>query len=60
MRERHPEVPWRQIISVRNRIVHAYFDLDWRILWVAATEDLPELQRQMAAILRSEQPDPGV
>lgn len=26
---RHPEVPWRQIIAVRHRIVHAYFDLDW-------------------------------
>jgi hypothetical protein len=31
LRERHPEVPWRQIIAVRHRIVHAYFDLDWQI-----------------------------
>src|SRR5947208_7860227 len=37
LRERHPEVPWRQIIAVRHRIVHAYFDLDWQILWDAAT-----------------------
>ena len=28
LRERHPQVPWRQIIAVRHRIVHAYFDLD--------------------------------
>ena len=28
MRERHPEVPWQQIIAVRHRIVHAYFDVD--------------------------------
>jgi uncharacterized protein with HEPN domain len=27
LRERHPEVPWRQIMAVRHRIVHAYFDL---------------------------------
>ena len=39
LRERHPEVPWRQIIAVRHRIVHAYFDLDWQILWDAATGD---------------------
>jgi uncharacterized protein with HEPN domain len=32
LRGRHPEVPWRQIIAVRHRIVHAYFDLDWQIL----------------------------
>jgi uncharacterized protein with HEPN domain len=30
LRERHSEVPWRQIMAVRNRIVHAYFDLDCR------------------------------
>jgi uncharacterized protein with HEPN domain len=36
LRKRHPQVPWRQIIAVRHRIVHAYFDLDWRILWDAA------------------------
>jgi uncharacterized protein with HEPN domain len=46
LRDHHPEVPWRQIISVRNRIVHAYFDLDWQILWNAATDDVPELRRQ--------------
>jgi uncharacterized protein with HEPN domain len=32
LRKRHPEVPWKQIIAVRYRIVHAYFDLDWQIL----------------------------
>jgi len=51
VRDRHPEVPWRQIISVRNRIVHAYFDLDWQILWNAATDDIPALRRQVLAIL---------
>jgi uncharacterized protein with HEPN domain len=51
---RHPEVPWRQIISVRNRIVHAYFDLDWQILWNAAAADVPELRRQILAILTAD------
>ena len=31
LKGRHPEVPWRQIVAVRHRIVHAYFDLDWKI-----------------------------
>lgn len=51
LRNRHPEVPWRQIMSVRNRIVHAYFDLDWQILWNGATGDVPELRRQVLAVL---------
>ena len=58
LRERHPEVPWRQIIAVRHRIVHAYFDLDWQILWDAAIGDIPELRRQVLNILTTEFP-PG-
>ncbi len=54
LRERHPEVPWRQIIAVRHRIVHAYFDLDWQILWDAAIGDIPELRRQVLNILEAE------
>ena len=54
LRERHQEVPWRQIIAVRHRIVHAYFDLDWQILWDAANGDIPELRRQVLDILSAE------
>jgi uncharacterized protein with HEPN domain len=60
LRERHPEVPWRQIIAVRHRIVHAYFDLDWQILWDAANGDIPQLQRQVLAILTMEFSDSAV
>jgi len=58
LKERHPEVPWRQIVAVRHRIVHAYFDLDWQILWDAATEDIPELSCQIRGILTTEFPEP--
>ncbi len=57
LRAKYPHIPWQQIISVRHRIVHAYFDLDWRILWVAASEDVPEPGRQAAESLGTEFPD---
>jgi uncharacterized protein with HEPN domain len=60
LRERHPEVPWRQVMAVRNRIVHAYFDLDWQILWDAATGDIPALRGQVFNILITEFSEPGV
>jgi uncharacterized protein with HEPN domain len=60
LRERHPEVPWRQIIAVRNRIAHAYFDLDWQILWDAATDDIPKLRQRVLDILTTEFSDSGV
>lgn len=59
LRDRHPEVPWRQIIAVRNRIAHAYFDLDLQILWDATIEDIPSLRRNVSRIVAMEFPDSG-
>jgi uncharacterized protein with HEPN domain len=55
-RNRHPEIPWPQIVRFRNFIVHAYFAVNWSIVWVAATKNAPELRAQVAAILASEFP----
>lgn len=38
-----PEIPWRKMIGMRNRIVHAYFEIDLDILWDTITYDLHEL-----------------
>lgn len=59
LRGRHPEVPWQQIVAVRHRIVHAYFDLDWQILWNAAMEDIPQLREKVTRILEMEFPESG-
>lgn len=37
------KIPWRQIIGMRNRIVHAYFDVDLDIIWQVITQDLGSL-----------------
>jgi uncharacterized protein with HEPN domain len=39
----HPQIPWSAIIGMRNRLVHAYFDINLRILWQTTQEDLPLL-----------------
>jgi len=44
---RYPNVPWRQIAGLRNRIVHDYFDLDLEIIWQVIYHDLPSLQIQL-------------
>lgn len=50
-RAAHPEVPWRAIIGMRNLAVHAYFALDWSVVWETATGDVPVVGAQAAAIL---------
>ena len=42
-REQLPAIPWDEIISMRNRIIHAYFDVNLDIVWQTVQEDLPGL-----------------
>jgi uncharacterized protein with HEPN domain len=41
VRERCPEIPWRQVVSTRNRLIHGYYDIDLSIIWGIVTHDLP-------------------
>lgn len=47
----HPEIPWPQIVGMRNRIIHAYFEVNLDILWETTTDRLPELIGQLEKIL---------
>jgi uncharacterized protein with HEPN domain len=42
-RRKHPAVAWTDMIGMRNRLVHDYFDVDLALLWTTVTEDLPSL-----------------
>jgi len=51
-RDRHPEVPWRDVTDLRNRLIHGYDVVDFDILWTIIQEDLPPLIEQLQAIVR--------
>ena len=55
IRDRHPEIPWRDITGMRHRLVHDYRDVDLDRVWTTATENVPELVPMLEAIV----PDPG-
>ena len=59
VRKRHSNVPWSDIIGLRHIAVHAYHHLDWGTVWTSATQEVPELRSQIAAILKVEYPGPG-
>lgn len=50
----NPDVEWADIIGFRNIVVHRYFNIQWEIVWVAATEDAPKLRDQLRRILENE------
>lgn len=56
-RERYPEIEWADIVAFRNIVVHAYFAVEWPIVWVTVTQDSPELRRKTADILARDYPD---
>ena len=53
-RQLSPEIPWREAVGIRNRLIHAYFDVDTGILWKTATEAVPELLLQLEQLVQQE------
>ncbi len=50
----HPEVPWRLITGMRNRLIHGYDEVNVGLLWETATLDAPAMLSAVESILRAE------
>ena len=48
--QQHPEVPWRSMRGMRNRIAHGYFDIELNVVWNTVQEDLPALLKTLHGI----------
>ncbi len=48
---KYPEIPWHAIVSMRNRLIHAYGDIDLDIVWQVVQENLPILIEQLREII---------
>lgn len=50
-RHRYPDIPWVEIVGLRNRLIHGYDDVDFDVLWQIVTKDLPSLIRNLEKLL---------
>jgi uncharacterized protein with HEPN domain len=51
IRQENPQIPWRSMAGMRDRLIHGYFDVNIEQVWLTVRRDLPELQRQVNTIL---------
>ena len=50
---RHPEIPWSQIVAMRNRLIHGYFGVSLPTIWLVVCSDLPVLYSQIKPLSKA-------
>ena len=53
-RRANPDIPWREIVGMRNRLVHVYFDIDLPLVWDTVRHDLPDLIARLEPLVPPE------
>ena len=51
VQEKYPDLPWLQMVGVRNRLIHGYDSVDFDILWTIVNRDLPLVIERIEIIL---------
>ena len=54
IRDQFPQIPWRQMIAMRNRLIHGYLGIDDDVIWSVLHDDLPTLIQQLQEILATQ------
>ena len=52
IQENYEQIPWKDIIGMRNRLIHKYFDINLKIVWQTITSDLPLFLKEIHEILK--------
>ena len=52
----HPEIPWKFMAGLRDKIIHGYFAINYDIVWDVITQKIPELEPKIRAIYDDMEP----
>ena len=52
LKKKHPNIPWKEIAGMRNKLIHQYFGVNLDLVWETIKTKLPELKNQISRILK--------
>jgi uncharacterized protein with HEPN domain len=53
LRDQYPDVPWRGMAGMRDRLIHAYFGIDYKLVWEAIKTDLPKMKPSIHQMIQA-------
>jgi uncharacterized protein with HEPN domain len=54
LRAKHKEIPWKEIVGMRDKLIHWYFGIKWELVWQTVKNKIPELKNQLLKISREQ------
>jgi len=53
IRENHPGIPWKEMAGMRDRLIHFYFGVDYKLVWETIKKRIPKIKPQISQILKN-------
>lgn len=55
VRDKDASIPWKDMIGMRNKIIHEYFGVNYKIVWKTAKQSLPPLKAKIKKVIKQEE-----
>jgi len=53
VKEKYPDIPWKKMAGMRDKLIHEYFGIDFEMLWKTIKEDIPPLQAAVNKLIKT-------
>lgn len=54
IRDRYPQIEWRAVFGMRDRLIHGYFSIDYEIVWDVVDNKIPHLRQEVVRMIEEE------